>query len=176
MEMNVYRQCPAAAAGRLLLRLVRPEDSQALFSCYHDQAAVARMNDDNCDFGFYVESQEQMRRTVDYWLDYYGQGAFVRFAVVDEERGQAVGTIEGFSGEEGVLRIDLASAYERAADIVPLLDFAQANFRAYFGNVRLVTKAPPQAAERRKALERAGWRYIGSFRGYDDYYQAITKG
>lgn len=169
--MDAYTECPVIRTQSFTLRLVRPEDSAALFACYHDKAAVARMNDDNCDFGFYMETPAQMAETVAYWLDFYRRRCFIRFAVVDNAAGQAVGTVEGFGGEVGVLRIDLASAYERAAYLEELLAFAEAQFPALFGNRELVTKAAPQAAERRQALDARGWGYIGAYRGYTDYYK-----
>lgn len=169
--MDAYMECPVIRTQSFTLRLVRPEDSAALFACYHDKAAVACMNDDNCDFGFYMETPEQMAETVAYWLDFYRRRCFIRFAVVDNAAGRAVGTVEGFGGEVGVLRIDLASAYERAAYLEELLVLAQARFPALFGNRALVTKAVPQAAERRRALKVCGWEAIGTYRGYDDYYK-----
>lgn len=169
--MDAYLECPVFRTRMFTLRLIRPEDSDALFACYHDKAAVACMNDNNCDFGFYMETPEQMAETVAYWLDFYRRRCFIRFAVVDNAAGRAVGTVEGFGGEVGVLRIDLASAYERAAYLEELLVLAEAQFPALFGNRELVTKAAPRAAERRRALEGCGWEAIGMYRGYDDYYK-----
>ncbi len=169
--MDPYLECPVVKTAHFTLRLICPEDSGSLFRCYHDPQAVALMNDDNCDFGFYAETEEQMARTVAYWLDFYRQRCFIRFAIVDSAAGEAVGTIEGFGGETGVLRVDISSAYEKAAYLGELLAFARENFREYFGNESLVTKAVPAAAERRKALEQSGWEYIDTFRAYRDYYR-----
>ncbi len=169
--MDIYEICPTTELERFTIRLIREEDAPGLFTCYHDSAAIARMNDDNCDFGFYVDTPENMANTLRYWLDFYRRKCFVRFALVDKQTGKAVGTIEGFGGDVGVLRLDLASTYETAACLCELFRFAQENFKAWFGNSTLVTKAIPSAAERRKALETCGWNYIGQFRSYSDYYQ-----
>lgn len=168
--MNPYTKCPTVSTKSFTIRLVAPEDSAALFRCYNDKKAVELMNDDNCDFGFFVDSVEQMSKTIGYWLDFYKQQYFIRFSVVDSATNEAVGTIEGFCGETGVLRIDLASAYEKEAYISEIIGFAKERFREYFGNERLVTKAIKEAAERRKALTGDGWEYIGDFRNFPDYY------
>jgi len=170
-EMNVYDNCPVITTENFTLRLIRESDSQALYDCYHDRAAVDVMNDDNCDFGFYVESQEKMLDTVRYWVEFYEKQCFVRFAIVDRATGKAVGTIEGFGGETGVLRVDIASALEKAGYLSQLFRFAAEHFRELFGNEYLVTKAVGAAAERRKALEDQGWEFIDTFREYRDYYR-----
>lgn len=168
--MNIYEGVPAAQTADFTIRLVRRADAADLAETYGDTAAVALMNDDNCDFGFYMPGVEQMEQTIDYWLDHYRQRNFVRFAVVSKSAGKTVGTLEGFGGDTGVLRIDINGAYENAASIRQLLDFATSTFRDYFGNARLVTKAAPGAAERRMALRDAGWQSIDSYRGYPHYY------
>lgn len=173
--MDVYQQCPLVSTARFTFRLIQPEDCGALYRCYHDPAAVARMNDDNCDFGFYVDTPEKMRETLGYWLDFYQKRCFVRFAVIDRQAGEAAGTIEGFGGDTGVLRVDLSSAYETADALTEIFSFAVRHFRAYFGNEALVTKAVPLAQARRDALKAAGWTYIGHFRGYSDYFQIKTE-
>lgn len=169
--MDVYTACPMVQTEHFTLRLVREEDAPALFACYHDKAAVARMNGDNCDFGFYADTREQMAETVAYWLKHYGWCSFVRFAIVDRASDTAVGTVEGFGGEVGVLRLDIASRYEQQALLTELLAFARENFRAYFGNQAVVTKAAPGATERRRALAGCGWEHIGDYRGYPHYYR-----
>lgn len=62
-----------------------------------------------------------------------------------------------------MLRVDIGSAYEKAAYLSELFVFAKDNFREIFGNEYLVTKAIPKAAERCKALESNEWEYIRSF-------------
>lgn len=54
------------------------------------------MNDDNCNFGFYADSQEKMSEIIGYWLDFYKKQCFIRFSIVDNATGKAVGTVEGF--------------------------------------------------------------------------------
>ena len=134
------------------------------------------MNDDNCDFGFYVDTPEHMAETVGYWLDFYAKRYFIRFSVVDNATGKAVGTLEGFVDETAVFRLDICSDYEKAEYLTGLLCFARDNFRESFGNEYLMTKAVPEARERRKALEDGGWDYVGEYRGFGDYYRTKTVG
>ncbi len=169
--MDIYQHCPVTETHHFLLRLICQEDSESLFDCYHDPKAVALMNDGNCDFGFYVQTRQQMAETVAYWRKHYAWHSFVRFTIADKETGSALGTIEGFGGDTGVLRLDIASRYEKAEYLSELLAFARDHFWEWFGNKILMTKAIPQAAERRKALEAADWEFVDTFRSYRDYYQ-----
>ena len=89
--------------------------------------------------------------------------------------GEAVGTIEGFGGETGVLRVDIARAYEKTPYLSEILKLAEDNFHELFGNEYLVTKAVSKAEKRRQALINHEWEYIDTFRGYQDYYQIKTK-
>lgn len=169
--MDIYTSKPEAYTANFHVRLLSMEDAPNLYFCYHDKAAVARMNADNCDFGFYAETPEDMAATVEYWLQHYRWRSFVRFAIEERYMKKVVGTIEGFCGEVGVLRLDIASDYEQAEWLAELLRFAERSFRDYFGNRELVTKAVPEATERSRVLEACGWTYIGDYRGYADYYR-----
>lgn len=172
---DIYTNCPVIKTAHFVLRLVEEADADGLFACYNDMQAVKFMNDDNCDFGFYTESVDKMRETIGYWVDFYKQRCFVRFAVIDNVTDKAVGTIEGFNGDIGVLRVDICSAFEKEEYLSELFKFATDNFRGFFGNERLVTKAIPEAAERRKALENNGWSFIGKFREFEDYFEASAR-
>lgn len=169
--MNPYLECPIITTKSFTMRLVKMSDSNSLFECYNDKSAVQFMNDDNCDFGFYVESLEKMLQTITYWLDFYEKQCFIRFAIVDKVTGKAVGTVEGFGGETGVLRVDIAGAYEKASCLSEIFHFAKENFHEIFGNEYIVTKAVPGAAERRQALICNEWEYMDTFREYKDYYR-----
>lgn len=89
--------------------------------------------------------------------------------------GEAVGTIEGFGGETGVLRVDIARDYEKAPYLSEIFVFSEDNFHELYGNEYLVTKAVSKAEERRQALLNLEWEYIDIFRGYQDYYQIKQK-
>lgn len=189
LELKTYRMDGLADSGEFLLlrgrkpkyptmttksftiRLIRASDSKSLFRCYNDKKAVEYMNDDNCDFGFFVDSEEKMRETIGYWIDFYQKQYFVRFSIVDNATEEAVGTIEGFSGETGVLRVDICSEYEKACYLSELFNFAKDNFKAFFGNEYLVTKAISKASERREALVNNGWEFIDTHRDHHDYYR-----
>ncbi len=169
--MDAYLRCPRFQTESFTLRLVNDADSEDLFECYNDKKAVSLMNDDNCDFGFYVESKEKMAETISYWIDFYKKKCFIRFSIVDNKSQKAVGTVEGFGGDTGVLRIDISSEYEKEDFLCELLTFARENFNAIFGNKDIVTKAIPEASERVLALKKEGWNYISSFKNFTEYYQ-----
>lgn len=173
--MNAYLKCPTFETTSFTIRLIRKDDTESIFKCYNDKAAVELMNDDNCDFGFYIDSKEKMSETIEYWLDFYEKQSFIRFTVVDNTTGEGVGTIEGFGGETGVLRVDIASTYEKASYLSEIFIFAKDNFHEIFGNKYLVTKAISNAVERRQALQINEWEYIDKFKEYQDYYKIKTK-
>ena len=169
--MNAYIECPSISTENFTIRLIRESDSDSLFKCYNDKTAVEFMNDDNCDFGFYVDSKEKMQETIGYWIDFYKKQYFIRFSIVDNATGEAVGTIEGFGGETGVLRVDICSSYEKVDYLSELFNFARDNFYTIFGNEYIVIKAISKALERREALTINGWEYIDLYRDYHDYYR-----
>ena len=139
--MNPYETCPVYETKHFTLRMVTMEDAQDLLRCYGDRKAVARMNADNCGTDFYFGSLEEMKEYIAFWLREYAQGAYIRFAVVDKETGRAVGTVEIFGGERGVLQIDLCDAYETAETVGELMRLTALRFTADFPAERLIIKA-----------------------------------
>lgn len=172
---NPYENCPVLSTESFTLRLTEVGDSKDLFACYHDKKAIELMNDDNCDFGFYTETEEKMAETIDYWISFYKQGFFIRFAIVDKRTQKAIGTIEGFGGETAVARVDICSEYETDKYLAELFDVMRTNFKEIFQNKFLVTKAIPAAVQRQKTLKKCGWQYIGDYKGYNDYYKIECK-
>lgn len=169
--LDSYIPCPEFTTKSFTFRLVQEGDSKSLFRCYNDKKAVSYMNDDNCDFGFFVETEEKMRETIVYWLDFYRMQAFTRFAIVLTDTGEAVGTVEGFCGDTGVLRVDIESDFEKESYLSEIFNMAAQHFKELFGNEYLVTKAVSEAVNRRNALTKSGWDYINQYREYDDYYK-----
>lgn len=153
--------------GRFVLRQAVPEDAPALLRCYGDPKAVALMNEDNCGRGFLCATLEEMESYIRIWQ---GEG-YARPAVVDKQSGEAVGTLEIFGGEAGVLRVDLRADYEREDVLKELYTLALTEFTRDFPMGALVTKAPPAAKARRKVLEALGFSGPEDFRGYPGYYR-----
>lgn len=148
--MSVYENCPAYQTERFRLRLVRMEDAEALLPCYSDPAAVANMNADCCTSDFYYTTLEQMRDCIGFWLESYLRGDFVRFAV--EDGGDAVGTVELFGDEYGVLRIDLPTRYEDEQTMRELIRLAMKEMVPDFPMGRLCIKAGHAPARKAAAL------------------------
>lgn len=169
--MNPYIKCPQIETKSFIIRLIIESDYESLFKCYNDKKAVELMNDDNCDFGFFVESMEKMQETIRYWRDFYLKQYFIRFSVVDKVTRKTIGTLEGFGGETGVLRVDMNSEYEKVYYLAELFNFAKEYFNEIFGNEYLVTKAIAKAEDRRKALKNCKWEFIDTYKDYQDYYR-----
>ncbi|WP_330558172.1 DUF3795 domain-containing protein [Acutalibacter sp. 1XD8-33] len=152
-----------------LLRQVKKEDAPELLRCYSDPAAVALMNDDNCVGGFLFRSLEEMETAIHFWNNDVFQ--YARPAVIDKRTGEAVGTLEIFGGETGVLRVDLRSEYERPKVLRELYSLAMERFPRDFPMGSMVTKAPLSAPARREVLGELGFTGPEEFREYGDYYR-----
>ncbi|MGI6201409.1 MAG: GNAT family N-acetyltransferase [Christensenellales bacterium] len=139
-----------------LLRPVRLEDAQDLLACYSDPAAVALMNADHCTGDFFYTTLAQMQEEIAFWLSPSEARIYDRLTVLAQPQGRAVGTIEVCYGH-GMLRIDLAAAWERADCLEELLRLACERFYTDFHTRALVTKAIPAARARRNALAAAGF-------------------
>lgn len=167
---SIYRECPVYETGHFILRLVRPEDAPDLLACYSDPQAVAVLNADSCTSDFYYTAIEEMAACISTWLWAYEHEQYVRFAIVAKDRDRAVGTVEIFGGEFGVLRIDLCSSYETEAYLAEIMGLAVDRFYEDFGVEQMVFKAIPAATARVAALSRWGFTPTDEFRPGLYYY------
>jgi len=168
---NPYECCPVYETANFTLRLVSPADADDLLECYSDSGAVSRMNADCCISDFYYRSKSEMDNCIRFWLDEYAAGRFVRFSIIDKANSKATGTVEIFGGNAGVLRIDLASAYETGENIKELAELAIGRFIRDFSVGKLIVKAG-HTPERLKVFEALGFTESESFRpgmGYFEY-------
>jgi len=166
--LNPYNNCPTYETGRFIIRLVQEGDAQDLLACYADPQSAPFFNSDNCTSNFVFTTLEEMSACIGFWLGEYARGGYVRFSIVDRLRQAAVGTIECFArpgssdnyGRTGMLRIDLASAYETADAIAEILVVVDAYFFDLFGVQSMITKSIPAARERTAALQRARYQLL----------------
>lgn len=162
-QSSPYRQCPVYETEHFCLRLIEAEDAAPLLACYSDPKAQAFFNSDNCQGDFKMTKLEDIQNCVNAWIDAYNGQHFVRFAIVDKASGQAVGTIEMFGRvgayqtERGVLRLDIASAYETEPLLHELFAVCDREFFALFDLDEMVTKAIPEATVRIAALKSLGF-------------------
>lgn len=184
--MNVYAHCPDFEDDRFLLRLIRAQDCADLLKVYSDERAVPLFNGDGCNGDdFHYQTMERMRQATAFWIDAYKNGWFVRWTVLDQSSGEAIGTVElcaraskdAFDGC-GVFRLDLRSDYENADALDRILGLVVPPAYDLLGAERLITKAVVSAKTRRAALVRAGFalsgeKLIGSDgTAYGDYFVA----
>lgn len=166
--MNVYVYCPTFENDRFLLRLVVRDDASDLLKVYSDVKAVPLFNSDNCHGDdFYYTTMERMQSAVDFWIEAYQKGWFVRWSVVDKNTSVVVGTIEEFLRESddyftdcGLLRLDLRSDYEKADEIANILSLIVTPSYDMFGCKMIATKALPIAVNRRQALIELGFSEV----------------
>lgn len=163
--MNVYKNCPSFESEQFLLRLTNQGDVSDLLKVYSDLKSVPLFNGDNCHGDdFYYTTEERMRSAVDFWVEAYQKGWFVRWSIIDKITNEVVGTIEEFHRDAddaftncGLLRLDLRSDYERADAIENILSLIVKPSFDMFGCDKVATKALPIAVERRKALNALGF-------------------
>lgn len=185
--MNVYKNCPSFENEQFLLRLTQKDDAFDLLKVYSDVNAVPLFNSDNCHGDdFYYTTEERMRSAVDFWVEAYQKGWFVRWSIVDKSTNAVVGTIEEFHRDAsdyftdcGLLRLDLRSDYEQSEKIVSILSLVVVPSFAVFGCNMVATKALPMATERRKALLNLGFAESDSplvgFDGTNYYSYFVMK-
>lgn len=187
---NPYEKCPVYENGTYLLRLIENSDAPDLLQVYSDEKAVPFFNSDNCHGDdFHYTTLERMQSAISFWLQSYQDKYFVRWAIVDKNNGQAVGTIELFSRRAkdyfdqcGLLRLDLRSDYECADTIREILSLIVPPAFELFDCQMLATKIPPAALQRKTAAEQLGFflsneKLIGGDDGkiYTDYYVLHNK-
>ena len=175
-----YEKCPVYETNRFLIRLVHRDDAEDLLTCYSDPAAARLFNSDNCRSNFNYQSLEEIKHIIDFWLYEYGKHGYIRFSIVDKEILKVVGTIEMFARQNnnstdqktGVLRIDLASAYEQEDLIEQILELASSHFFEDFKVEHIITKAIPEAAQRITALKNNEFTEleVQEIVPYSDYY------
>lgn len=183
--MDIYKSCPRLESPDYKFRLVESDDCGDLLKVYSDKKSVQFFNSDNCDGDdFYYTTAERMRQAIDFWLYSYKQGYFARFSVIDKKRSSVIGTFEIFDRTAddyftscGLLRLDLASAYENSETISEILSLIIKPIFEWFDCDMIAVKAIPAAAERISALESRGFalsneKLIGTHdhKEYGNYY------
>ncbi len=175
MNSNPYVSAPVLETEHFRLRLVTMEDARDLLDCYSDEVAQPFFNADACTGDFRIATEEQMRDCIQAWLGCYARQEFVRWSILDRESGRAVGTVEMFGvvgvyGQpRGILRVDVASRYERAALLGELFSLCAARLFDLFDVDCMVVKAVPEAEQRRLALKAAGFEPY-DFPGRQHYF------
>ena len=173
---NPYEKCPVFETQNFTLRLVLENDAEELLTCYSDPKAQEFFNIDNLPHDCNFNTIEEVQECIEYWLMEYSQEAYIRFCIVDKSTNKAIGTIEMFGKvgkyktDPGILRIDIASDYEKTAYLKELLLICVENFYSLFGVNAIVTKAIPKAVNRLEALQEAGF-HAGDFHGRNDYHK-----
>lgn len=165
MSIDVYEQIPVMGSDKFLLReIIEDTDAEDLLKVYSDKAAVPLFNSDNCVNDFYFVSLKEMRDTIAFWKREYQNRYYVRWAIIDKNANQAIGTIELFNRKAkdyfnncGLLRLDLRSDYEKQDIIEDILGIIIPETKEMFACERIATKAIPIAKERIRALEHMGF-------------------
>lgn len=167
---NVYEECPVYETTSFTLRLVKLEDARSLLACYSDKKAVLKMNADSCTSDFYYTTIEEMEACINFWLKEYQEHKYVRFSIISKTPDIPIGTIEIFGGKYGVLRIDIAEAYDKEQYIEEFIKLAVLHFIRDFeiGSLKIKASNTP---ERIPLLEKYGFVPSSSFRPQSGYYE-----
>ena len=183
--MNPYEKCPVYENENYFLRLIETSDAPDLLLVYSDEKAVPFFNSDNCHGDdFHYTTLERMQSAISFWQQSYAEGWFVRWVIIDNNIGHAIGTIELFNRQAndyfnncGLLRLDLRSDYEHTDSIFEILSLITPPAFELFSCQMIATKVPPFASERKNAVEKLGFALseealVGGDDGkiYKDYY------
>jgi len=171
---NPYKDCPIYQTDDFELRLIELNDAEELLSCYSDKLAVPRMNDDNCIFGFYIDTLENMEKSIKFWLEEYKEERYARLTIKDKKAGIAVGTVEIFGGDFGCLRVDVCSKYEKEKYLKQIFSLAAECFMKDFSIKTLVSKVV-NSDERLLTVTKLGFMPSDSFRPGLSYYEYRRK-
>ena len=169
--LNVFEKCPVYETKSFIFRLVELADAEALLSCYSDKENTKRFNADYCTSDFYYATVEEMIQCIQFWLDEYRKKYYVRFALISKLENHAIGTVEIFGGDFGVLRIDLAQKYDTEENFVEIVHLAIDAFSDDFGIGSIKIKTS-NISDRIECLEKLGFILSKSFRndlGYHEY-------
>jgi len=182
---NPYEKCPIYETKQLVFRIVQEEDAEDLLECYSDVFSAKFFNNDNCTSNFIYQSLDEMKNCIRCWLDEYEKQCFIRFSIVDKKIKKAIGTIEFFPkhetfkdfGKVGVLRIDLASKYEKEGLITEILNMVEGNFYDCFEVESIITKAIPEAKQRIIALKNSDYQELNNntIVSFDYYYIRVKR-
>lgn len=159
---NPYLRSPRLETETFLLRLVQLDDAQDLLVCYSDPKAQELFNSDHCTSDFCYQTVEEMENCIRYWLREYETQSYIRFAIVNKENKKAVGTIEMFGmigeykTERGLLRLDIASSYEKEVYLKELFSCCFDTFFLMFGVQDIITKVIPEAIARQTVVSTLG--------------------
>lgn len=162
---DVYENIPVLGNEKFCLRGVEAGDREDLLKVYSDVKAVPFFNSDNCHGDdFHYETPERMAQAIDFWLFSYRNRYFVRWAIIDQTTGRAVGTVELFHRDSedffnncGALRLDLRSDFETEAAIISILNLIVPEAYGWFYCDKIAVKAVFAAQERKKALSALGF-------------------
>lgn len=179
-QVSIYDQCPIYQSMRFTYRLVRDEDAHDLLDTYSDEKSAELFNSDNCRDDFRYQDLDQMSDCIRMWLVDYRNRGYVRFSIVDHKIQKVIGTIEFFAYQElykehyrvGLLRLDLASDFEREEIIDEIIEMIDTHFYEAFEVNGVITKAVPRAQERIRTLLKRGFEPLPPemIVPYADYY------
>ncbi len=163
--LNVYENVPKFENENFLLRMVSNSDIDSLLKVYSDKKSLPFFNSDNCHGDtFYYDTMEKMEKAIEFWLYSYQEKYFVRWSIIDKSTNKAIGTIELFHRDAndyftntGLLRLDLASDYEKESIIEDILNLIISDTYELFYCDKIATKAISTAIERIQALRNCGF-------------------
>lgn len=180
MTRNPYKSCPTLDSRYFTYRLVKEEDATDLLACYSDIKSVPIFNSDNCNCDFHFKTESEMKDIIKFWLMEYSESGYVRFTIIDNYTKKAIGSIEIFAKKElfetynkvGLLRVDLASDYEKSNYLLDIFEMCKRNFADLFDIDSIATKITPAASVRRSVLSSNGYTPLldTSIINFDDYY------
>jgi RimJ/RimL family protein N-acetyltransferase len=154
---NPYEKCPVFETVNFILRFVEKSDANDLLECYSDVNSQKLFNIDNFPTDCSFNTLDEMNRCIDFWIMEYQSQKYIRFSIMNKVTGKAIGTVEIFGGQYGVLRIDVKSEYEKTEYLEEIIGISINNFYELLNIDNIITKAIPEATYRINALKNNGF-------------------
>ena len=163
--MNIYKECPSFENDEFEIRLFKNEDLPDFLKVYGDKNALPYFNSDNCDGdNFFYNTEEKMRKALDFWKMSYENGWFARMSIIDKKKPEVIGTVElciRISEDDfnnmGVLRVDVRSDYENEKELYSIFSLITPHVEELLGCKGIITKGALYAVERAAAISKVGF-------------------
>ena len=185
--IDIYVACPTLENDDFHLSIVSQANCSDLLKVYSDPLAIPFFNVDNCNGDdFHYTTIERMKDAIDFWIYSYNYRWFVRWAIIDKNTDEAIGTVECFHRESaddfngvGLIRVDLRHDYENENCVSSIFKLIIHPFYRYFNCSKIITKGFDDSSGRTEALLKLGFiksdiPLIGNNLEYYNYW-AIQK-
>lgn len=178
----IYSFCPEYQGEFITLVPISQNHANQLLSIYSNNNINPYINCDTSNDCLCIKTIEQMRKTIDSWIEAYKTKNYVRWAVIGKTgifKDKVIGSIKAFHilkrdhfGQSCFIQIDLENQAENSVIISDILKIADNNFYSDFSTAKIITKGF-SSKERIEALKENNFHLSDKnlFNKYDNYWE-----